>query len=158
MKITLISVGDMREKPLKELADKFAARISHYVPFETVVIPDVLSRKNVNDDMRKAKEGDSILAKVSPNDFVILLDERGREMTSRQFAEFIEQKALSATTRNLILVIGGPYGFSAPVYERANMLIGLSKMTFTHEMARVFTLEQLYRAMTILRNEPYHHD
>lgn len=157
MKIVLISVGNMREAPLKELADRYCGRIPHYMPFEAVVIPDVAASKNSSPDARKAREGEAILAKIAPGDFVTLLDERGREMTSRDFASLIDRKA-ATLSRNLVFIIGGPYGFSQAVYDRADSLMGLSKMTFTHEMARVLTLEQIYRAMTILRGEPYHHD
>lgn len=157
MKIILISVGIMRDEPLKQLCDRFAARIPHYMPFEAVVIPDVQASKNPNNEVRKAKEGDAIVSKISPGDFVVLLDERGREMTSRELAAFIDKKA-ATLSRNLVFVIGGPFGFSKDVYARADSQMCLSKMTFTHEMARTITLEQIYRALTILRGEPYHHD
>lgn len=157
MKIQLIAVGNMREAPLRELAERYACRIPHYMPFETVVIPDAAATKNATEESRKLKEGDAIMSKIAGGDFVVLLDERGRQLTSRELAEFIERKT-STLSRNLVFVIGGPYGFPQQLYERANMTLGLSKMTFTHEMARVLALEQIYRAMTILRGEPYHHD
>ena len=157
MKILMISVGAMREKPLKELAEKYMERIPHYMPFEACVIPDSPSSKNATADSRKAKEGDAILGKISPGDFVVLFDERGKEMTSREFSVFIDRKA-STLSRNLVFVIGGPYGFAQAVYDRADMSLCLSKMTFTHETARMIALEQIYRAMTILKGEPYHHD
>ena len=157
MKILLISVGTMREAPLKELAERYSSRIPHYIPFEAVEVPDAASSKNSTPQARKAKEGEAILSKIAPGDFVVLLDERGKQMTSRELASFIDRKA-ATLSRNIVFVIGGPYGFSQEVYNRANLLLGISKMTFTHEMARVLTLEQIYRAMTILRGEPYHHD
>lgn len=157
MKIGLIAVGSMREAPLKELVDRFAARIPHYMPFEQIVIPDAPAGKNATSEMRKTRESEAILAKISPADCVVLLDERGSQMSSRDFASFIARKA-NTVSRNLIFVIGGPYGFSRALYDRADSLLGLSKMTFTHEMARVLCVEQIYRAMTILRGEPYHHD
>ena len=157
MKIILISVGNMREIPLKELADRYSSRIPHYMPFEAIVIPDVAANKNATAESRKEKEGEVILSKISSGDFVVLFDEHGREMTSREFSSFIDRKA-TTLSRNLIFIIGGPYGFSKSVYDRADSLLGLSKMTFTHEMARMLALEQIYRAMTILRGEPYHHD
>ncbi len=157
MKIVLICVGVMREAPLRELLDRYASRIPFYMPFEIVVIPDVKAAKNAGPDVQKTREGEAILSRVSPGDFVVLMDERGREMTSREFAAFIDRKA-STLSRNLVFVIGGPYGFSRAVYDRADTMASLSKMTFTHEMARVLTVEQIYRAQTILRGEPYHHD
>ena len=157
MKIVLISVGTIREAPLRELADRFAGRIPHYMPFDACIIPDVAASRNSSADQRKIKEGEAILGKIAPGDFVVLFDERGRELTSREFAELIEKKSI-VLPRNLILVIGGPYGFSDAVFARADMKLSLSRMTFTHEMARVIALEQIYRAMTILRGEPYHHD
>ena len=157
MKIILISVGNMREAPLKELAERFSARIPHYMPFEAIVLPDAPAKKNSTPESRAAKEGEAILGKISPGDFVALFDEGGKEMTSREFSASIAGKALMVS-RNLVFVIGGPYGFSMAVYERADAKISLSQMTFTHEMARVIALEQIYRAMTIMRGEPYHHD
>ena len=157
MKILLISVGTMREAPLRELFERYASRIPYYMPFEAIAIPDIKGGKGMTVDVQKIREGENILARIAPGDFVVLMDERGSECTSRQFAEFIDRKA-STLARNLVFVIGGPYGFSQAVYDRADRLAGLSRMTFTHEMARVLTVEQLYRAMTILRGEPYHHD
>ncbi|MDE6300085.1 MAG: 23S rRNA (pseudouridine(1915)-N(3))-methyltransferase RlmH [Muribaculaceae bacterium] len=157
MKILLISVGIMREAPLKELFERYSSKIPFYMPFEAIAIPDIKGGKGMTPDNQKIKEGEAILGKISNGDYVVLMDERGGECTSRQFAEFIDKKA-SVLARNLVFVIGGPYGFSRAVYDRADRLAGLSKMTFTHEMARVLTAEQIYRAMTILRGEPYHHD
>ncbi len=157
MKIVLICVGQMKEQPLRELMDRYASRIPYYMPFEAVVIPDIKTTRGLTPDVQKSKEGEAILARTAPGDFVVLMDERSREMTSREFAGFIDRKA-STLSRNLVFVIGGPYGFSKAVYDRADSLMGLSKMTFTHEMARVLTAEQIYRAQTILRGEPYHHD
>ena len=157
MKIVLICVGQMKEQPLRELMDRYASRIPYYMPFEAVVIPDIKTTRGLTPDVQKSKEGEAILARTAPGDFVVLMDECGREMTSREFAGFIDRKA-STLSRHLVFVIGGPYGFSKAVYDRADSLMGLSKMTFTHEMARVLTAEQIYRAQTILRGEPYHHD
>lgn len=156
MKIVLLAVGEMKEPPLRELMQRYASRIPHYMPFEAVSLPDVRAR-GISEDEQRRREGEAILGRVAPGDTVVLLDERGREMTSRELASFIDRKA-STLARNLVFVIGGPYGFSPAVYERADMKLGLSRLTFTHEMARVLTAEQLYRAMTILRGEPYHHD
>ncbi len=147
----------MREQPLRDLLDRYASRIPHYMPFEIQVIPDIKATKNLTTDLQKTREGEAILACISPGDRVVLFDERGRQLTSREFADYIARCA-STLSRNLVFVIGGPYGFSKAVYDRADMLLGLSKMTFTHEMARVLATEQIYRAQTILRGEPYHHD
>lgn len=156
VKIQLISVGRMQEAPLRELAERYMARIPRYMPFEAVVIPDLKTR-TPNTEQQKLREGEAILARVAPGDFVVLMDERGKEFSSRELAEFIDRKA-QTLSRNLTFIIGGPYGFSPAVYERADLKVALSRMTFTHEMARTLTCEQLYRAMTILRGEPYHHD
>lgn len=157
MKIVLISVGVMKEAPLRELMERYISRIPYYMPFENIVIPDIKITKGVSEDVQKVREGEAILSKILPSDFVVVMDERGRVMTSREFAAFIDKKALTLS-RNLVFVIGGPYGFSKPVYDRADSMLSLSKMTFTHEMARVLIAEQIYRAQTIIRGEPYHHD
>lgn len=156
MKLQLIAVGEMREAPLRELITRYASRIPHYMPFELVTVPDIRTR-GLSEEAQKAREGAAILSRITPGDCVVLLDERGRQLTSRELAAYIDRKA-STVARNLCFVIGGPYGFSPDVYARADMQLGLSRLTFTHEMARVLTAEQLYRAMTILRGEPYHHD
>ena len=147
----------MRETPLRELLERYATRIPHYMPFEIIVIPDVKTSRALPAEQQKLREGQAIIAAINGSDYVVLFDERGRELTSNEFATFIDRKA-STLSRNLVFVIGGPYGFSQEIYDRANMLMGLSKMTFTHEMARVLAVEQIYRAQTILRGEPYHHN
>ena len=156
MKIILIYVGNVRDSSLKNLTDRFCERIPHYIPFETSIVPDI-SSKGITIQNRKEKEGKAILGKISQSDFVVLLDEKGKQISSRDLAEMIDRKSLESL-KNLIFVIGGPFGFSDEVYSRANHIISLSKMTFTHEMAIFITTEQIYRAMTILRGEPYHHD
>ena len=120
----------MREAPLRELYERYAARIPHYMPFEALVIPDLKTTRGLTAEMQKQREGEAIMAKIAPGDYVVLMDERGREMTSREFASFIDKKA-SSLGRNLVFVIGGPYGFSERVYGRADMKMGLSKLTFT---------------------------
>ena len=157
MKIQLIAVGTMREAPLRELFERYTSKVPYYMPFEAISIPDLRATKGLTAEIQKAKEGEAILARINSGDFVVLLDERGNELTSRQLAEFIDKKA-ATLSRNLVFVIGGPYGFSQAVYDRCDRMLGLSKLTFTHEMARVLTAEQIYRAMTIIRGEPYHHD
>lgn len=157
MKILLISVGVTKDEFVRSLAERYCNRIGRYMPFEAMTIPDVPTTKASNPQQRTQREGELILSKLNSGDFVILMDEGGRQLTSREFAEFIDKKT-SVLSRNLVFIIGGPYGFSDEVYSRADMKISLSAMTFTHEMAKMLTCEQLYRAMTILRGEPYHHD
>lgn len=157
MKIQLLVVGKTSAGYLREGIDSYVKRIGHYMPFEIVTIQDLKSTKSLTFDQQKEKEGEAINALIKGGDYVVLLDERGKEMTSRQFAQFIEQKSITVT-KNLTFVIGGPYGFSKSVYERADAKMSFSQMTFSHEMIRLFFVEQLYRAMTILRGEPYHHD
>jgi 23S rRNA (pseudouridine1915-N3)-methyltransferase len=157
MKIQLICVGKTREEAIERAIQKYAVRIPYYLPFELVVVPDIKTTKAMTEDKQKELEGEKILASTERNDFVVLLDERGRELTSREFATFIDKKAVTLP-RNLVFVIGGPYGFSKAVYDRADSKLSLSKMTFPHELVRLFFVEQLYRACTINRGEPYHHD
>ena len=132
-------------------------RLVHYIPFQFITIPDVKTTRAMTEQRQKDTEGHSILSAIDSRDYVVLLDERGKEFTSREFAAYVDKKTLSLPG-NLVFVIGGPYGFSQEVYDRANDKISLSRMTFSHEMVRLFFVEQLYRAMTILRGEPYHHD
>lgn len=157
MKIILVSIGNVKEPALKQLLERYTGRIPFYMPFEHVVIPDIKASRSLTPDLQKSREGDVLLSKVEKGDYLVLFDERGRMLTSRELAGFIDRKA-NTLQRNLIFVIGGPYGFSNEVYDRADMLLSLSKMTFTHEMAIVLAAEQLYRSQTILRGEPYHHD
>lgn len=157
MKIILVSIGNVKEPALKQLLERYTGRIPFYMPFEHVVIPDIKASRSLTPDLQKSREGDMLLSKVEKCDYLVLFDERGRMLTSRELAGFIDRKA-NTLQRNLIFVIGGPYGFSKDVYDRADMLLSLSKMTFTHEMAIVLAAEQLYRSQTILRGEPYHHD
>jgi len=157
MKISLLAVGKISSPELRELVEKYTSRIVHYVPFEHIRIPDLKSTKSLTHDGQKQAEGKVILDNIKPSDYVILLDERGRQYGSREFSELLGQKANTLAGR-LMFVVGGPYGFSAEVYDRANALISLSKMTFPHEVARMLVAEQIYRAMTIQRGEPYHHD
>ncbi|MDE6207862.1 MAG: 23S rRNA (pseudouridine(1915)-N(3))-methyltransferase RlmH [Muribaculaceae bacterium] len=158
MKIRLINMGSVRDRSLKGLIDEYAAKIGHYWPFSITDLQDVKLPRGVRDpQQQKVLEGERFLSKIEPGDFVILFDERGRQYTSREFAAFIQRKAVELP-RNLIFIVGGPYGFSQAMYDRADMLLSLSKMTFPHELVRLFVVEQLYRAGTISRDEPYHHD
>lgn len=157
MKIVLLAVGKTTTDYLIKGIDGFLKRINHYVPIEFNIIPDLKSTKGLTEETQKVREGQSMMAALQPGDVVVLLDERGKEYTSREFASQIDRKMVQGIKR-LVFVIGGPYGFSQEMYERANEKISLSRMTFTHEMVRLFFVEQIYRAMTILRGEPYHHD
>lgn len=156
MKITLLVVGKTTDQRLQTLIEDYQQRLKHYIPFEMVVIPDLRNAKALTQTQIKEQEGIEILRRITPSMDVILLDEHGREYRSIEYAEWI-QKKMSAG-RDVTFIVGGPYGFSPAVYERANGKISLSKMTFSHQMIRLFFTEQIYRAMTILRGEPYHHE
>lgn len=156
MKITLIAVGKTEEKYLIEGIEKYFKRLKHYISFQIVIIPDIKNVKNLSQDQQKEKEGISILKHIQNLDKVILLDEEGKNLSSIGFSEQLN-KYMNASVQHLVYVIGGPYGFSDAVYNRSNDKLSLSKMTFSHQMVRLFFVEQLYRAFTILRNEPYHH-
>lgn len=157
MKITLLAIGKTGTKYLQEGIELYTKRIGHYVPFELKILPDVKTTKSLTVDRQKSLEGEIFLSAIQPGDVVVLLDERGKEMTSREFSVYLDRKMVTVA-KNLIFVIGGPYGFSMEMYDRANEKLSLSKMTFSHEMIRLFFTEQIYRAMTILKGEPYHHD
>lgn len=157
MKVTLLVVGKTDSTYLAQGINEYTKRLKHYVNFEIDVIPDIKKNKNRSSEDQKKLEGELILAKVSSGKELHLLDENGLIFSSREFAGFIEKKMVSGL-KELILVIGGPYGFSSEVYEKAVSRISLSKMTFSHQMARLLCVEQIYRAFTILKGEPYHHD
>jgi 23S rRNA (pseudouridine1915-N3)-methyltransferase len=156
MKIQLFLTGKTTDARLFSLIEDYQQRLKHYVPFELVVIPDIKNAKSLSQDQLKTAEGEAILSRLMPAMDVLLLDEHGREFRSIEYAEFLQKKMASG--KDLALVIGGAYGFSEAVYQRANGKISLSQMTFSHQMIRLMAIEQLYRAMTILRNEPYHHE
>ena len=155
MKISLLMVGKTTDARLVSLIDDYRQRLSHYVPFELVILPDIKNAKSLTQDQLKAAEGEAILAKVGTTE-VVLLDEHGAEYRSVAFASWLQKKMGSG--RAFSLVIGGAYGFSPAVYQRANGKLSLSQMTFSHQMIRLMAIEQIYRAMTILRGEPYHHE
>ncbi len=157
MKITFTVVGRNGDRAIEDLIDRYLKRLTHYVRFDVRQIADVKIPKSATADVQKELEGRAILASVDQSDHVVLLDERGKEPTSRGFAEIIERHMLSGT-RNLVFVVGGPFGFSPDVYNRADSMIALSRLTLTHEMVRLFFVEQVYRAFTIIRGESYHHD
>ena len=157
MKIVLMAIGRTQSDYLTTGIDNYIKRINRYMPFELRILPDVKATKSLSEAQQKDAEGKMLLSVLQPGDVTILLDERGRQYTSREFAGLIDRYALQSTKR-LVFIIGGPYGFSKEVYNKADALLSLSKMTFSHEMVRLFFTEQIYRAMTILRGEPYHHD
>lgn len=157
MKITLLAIGKTNARFLQEGIDQYTKRLSHYIPFELKILPDVKTTKALTNEKQKEMEGQMFLSAIGQGDWVTLLDEKGKEFTSREFASYIDKKTITIP-KNLIFIIGGPYGFSKEMYNRANEKLSLSKMTFSHEMIRLFFVEQIYRAMTILKGEPYHHD
>ncbi len=156
MKLQLIAVGKTDEPYLRQGMDIFLSRLKHYLPFEYEELPDVRNTKNMSEAEQRIREGELLLKKMKPGYELYLLDNNGREFASEALASFIENKMLTCQT-GMIFAIGGPYGFSPEVYARANGKISLSKMTFSHQMVRLICLEQIYRAMTIIRGEPYHH-
>lgn len=157
MKITLLAIGKTNAKYLQEGIEQYIKRLSHYIPFEFKILPDVKTTKGLTQEKQKEMEGQMFLNCIQSGDVVVLLDEKGKEMTSREFSVYLDKKMVTVA-KNLIFVIGGPYGFSQEMYNRANEKLSLSKMTFSHEMIRLFFIEQIFRAMTILKGEPYHHD
>lgn len=156
MNIKLLCIGKTDHKQLQVLIDEYSRRLNHYIKFSLEVIPDIKNTKNLSEAQQKEKEGALILGKVGSQDHLILLDENGKEYTSIGFSQFL-QKKMNGGYKTLVLVIGGPYGFSQSVYQKAQGKIALSQMTFSHQMVRLFITEQLYRGYTILKGEPYHH-
>jgi 23S rRNA (pseudouridine1915-N3)-methyltransferase len=157
MQIKLITVGKTDNKAIISLIEEYGKRLNFYIKFELEVIPDLKNTKSLSEALQKEKEGELILKNIVPSDELILLDERGKSFSSVEFSEYL-QKKMNAGLKQMIFVIGGPYGFSESVYGRANGKLSISKMTFSHQMIRPFFVEQLYRAFTILKNEPYHHE
>lgn len=157
MKIELAVIGKTSIGYLKQGIDEYIKRLKHYVPFEIKYIDDIKNTKNISEDQQKRTEGAKILSLLDKSDFVVLLDEHGKEYTSMQYSCYIQKRMLSGA-KKVVFVIGGPYGFSQEVYDRANDKISFSKMTFNHEMIRLIFTEQLYRAYTIINHEPYHHE
>ena len=156
MKTELIVVGKTVNKHFTVLIDDYRERIGHYMPFGITVIPELKNTKSLSEEQQKVAEGELILKLLQPSDTVVLLDEHGHEPRSIELASWLEKK--QATTRRLVFVIGGPYGFSPAVYERANEQLSLSRLTYSHQMVRLIFVEQLYRACTIIKGEPYHHE
>ena len=157
MKVELWLTGKTIFPYLEEGMSLYEKRLSHYLPFQSLILSEPKSVKNLPPDQLKQKEGEQILAKLKPDDFIVLLDERGKQLTSVEFSRFLEQK-LQLSHKRLVFLVGGAFGFSAEVYQRADYQLSLSKMTFSHQMVRLFFLEQIFRAMTILKGEPYHNE
>jgi|TARA_B110000977_G_C10993283_1_gene460793 23S rRNA (pseudouridine1915-N3)-methyltransferase len=156
MEIKLIAIGKTDKVELDLLIKSYQKRLTHYVRFSFEIIPDLKNSKNLSEMLQKDEEGKLILSKTSSSDQIILLDENGKEFNSLGFSKFL-QKQMNSGLKRLVLVIGGPYGFSEAVYKKASSKLALSKMTFSHQMVRLFVVEQIYRGFTILKNEPYHH-
>ncbi len=157
MKITLLLVGKTEQSYIAEGMNVYCERLKHYLPFEVEVIPNVKASPSTKAEKLCELEGEQILARISASDYLILLDEKGKQFTSLDFAEHLQKKMLSGCKR-LVFVVGGAFGFSPAVYAAAREKVSLSKMTFSHQMVRLFMVEQIYRAMTILKGEPYHHE
>lgn len=156
MKITLLCIGKTDDLYLQTGIEKYLKRLGHYLDFKMLVLPDVKRSKGLSIALQKRKEAELLMKQIAAGDFVLLLDEAGKSYTSVEFSTFLEKKMLNSTPQ-LTLIIGGPYGFDERLYQRADGKLSLSKMTFSHQMVRLFCIEQLYRAFTILRGEPYHH-
>lgn len=156
MNIKLIAIGKTDNKNLQSLIDDYIKRLSFYIKFDLDIIADIKNAKNLSESQQKEKEGELILSKITPTDQLILLDENGKTFSSMAFSDEL-QKKMNSGVKTLVFVIGGPYGFSEDVYKKAFGKISLSQMTFSHQMVRLFFIEQLYRGFTILKNEPYHH-
>lgn len=156
MTIKLLAIGKTDSPELQQLIGMYEKRLGHYINFSLVLIPDLKKTKNLSEQQQKEKEGDLILKQLTPTDVLVVLDENGKQFNSVEFSGYL-QKKMNSGIKQLVFVIGGPYGFSETVYKTAKGKISLSKMTFSHQMVRLFMVEQLYRAFTILKNEPYHH-
>lgn len=156
MKITLIAVGKTEDKYLIEGIEKYLNRLKHYINFAIIIIPELKNTKSLTEAQQKDKEAALISKHISATDVVVLLDEKGKKYSSVAFAQYLN-KQMIGSVQHLVFIIGGPYGFDEQIYKRANSSMSLSDMTFSHQMVRLFFVEQLYRAFTILKNEPYHH-
>ncbi|MGQ1929652.1 23S rRNA (pseudouridine(1915)-N(3))-methyltransferase RlmH [Ornithobacterium rhinotracheale] len=157
MRITLLCMGKTDDREIVSLIEKYEKRFPRHFNYTRIELPDIKNRKNLNEEQQKLEEEKLFLSKINPTDCVVLLDERGKEYSSKKFAEWIQTQVMAAVG-HLVFVVGGPYGFSTSMYQRGNASISLSKMTFTHQMVRLFFTEQVYRAYTILEGKSYHHD
>lgn len=152
-----MAIGKTDDRNMQQLIAAYEKRLSHYISFDFEIIPDIKNSKNLSREQQKEKEADLFLKKLQPSDYVIVMDEKGKEFRSVEFSKFL-QKKMNSGMKQLVLLIGGPYGFSNRIYQKASEKLSLSKMTFSHQMVRLFLVEQLYRGFTILKNEPYHHE
>lgn len=157
MRVALLLVGKTVNKHFVDLIDDYASRVKHYISFDIITIPELKNTKNLSAEQQKQQEGELILKQLQAGDYMVLLDEHGKELRSIEFSKYMEQK-MQTVSRRLVFIIGGPYGFSPDVYAKAHEKLSLSKMTFSHQMIRLIFVEQFYRAMTIMRGEPYHHE
>ena len=157
MKLHVVFTGRTTGKLFQEAISDYQRRLGHYLPFSIEELPDLKNVSSLSEEQQKEREADQLFDRLQPGDVLVLLDEKGREFTSRQFSAFVEQK-MQTVSKRLVFLIGGPYGFSPRVYAAAQDKISLSKMTFSHQMVRLFLIEQIYRACTIIQGEPYHHD
>ena len=157
MKITLLAIGKTDDAYILEGIGKYLKRLKHYIKFEIIIIPDLKNTKNLSEDEQKTKEAELFFKFIQHTDQLVVLDEKGTELSSLQFADFLNKRMIGSV-QNLVFLIGGPYGFDQSIYQRINYKISLSKMTFSHQMIRLFFVEQVYRAFTILKGEPYHHE
>lgn len=157
MKITLLTIGKTEDKYLNEGIDIYLKRLKHYISFKIIEIPELKNTKSLSREQQKIREAELIFKNIQNTDHVILLDENGKELSSRGFSVFLNKKMVGGL-QHLVFIVGGPYGFSDELYARSNDKLSLSKMTFSHQMIRLLFTEQLYRALTILKGEPYHHD
>ena len=157
MKITLLTIGKTEDKYLKEGIEKYLKRLKHYISFKINELPELKNTKSLSQDQQKAKEAELILKNLESTDHLVLLDEKGFEFSSKHFSDFLNKKMIGSV-QHLVFVIGGPYGFDASIHQRAQEKLSLSRMTFSHQMVRLFFVEQVYRAFTILKGEPYHHE
>lgn len=157
MKVTLVLVGKTVDKRFTDIIDEYAARVKHYIGFDIVTIPELKNTKSLSEEQQKQAEGELIMKQLQPGDYMVLLDEHGKEFRSVEFSDWMTKK-MNTVSKRLVFVVGGPYGFSKDVYGKCNEKISLSKMTFSHQMIRMIFVEQLYRAMTIMKGEPYHHE
>lgn len=157
MKILLLSVGKTDDAFFAHIIELYRKKVNFYIHFETETVPDIRKTKKLSEKEQKIREGNHLLKALQPGDYVVLLDDKGKQYSSVEFSRFIERKMHSVPKR-LVFIAGGPYGFSQEIYHLAQEKLSLSGMTFTHQMVRMIFAEQLYRAMTILNNEPYHHE
>lgn len=157
MRTYLILIGKTTNSHIVSLIDDYATRLKHYIGFDIITIPELKNTKSLSAEQQKQQEGELILKQLQAGDHVVLLDEHGKELRSVEFSHYMEQR-MQTVSKRLVFIIGGPYGFSPDVYAKANEKLSLSKMTFSHQMVRLIFVEQLYRAMTIMRGEPYHHE